>query len=65
MELPKEVETVVLRPSDMKLMGAAAIFLVLFVIGFALEVGRDIGIALMLASIFFCIVMQGMRGRKE
>ena len=61
MEIPKEVETVKLVPSEMKLLGAAAIFLVLFIIGFVMEAGRDLGIALMLGSIFFCIVIQGMR----
>jgi hypothetical protein len=56
MNLPDEVQTVVLKPSEMKLLGAAAILLVLFIIGFALDITR-----LELLAIFGCLTVQGMR----
>jgi hypothetical protein len=56
MKIPDEVKTVILKPSDMKLLGAAAVFLIVFVVGFIIDSAR-----LMDAGIFFCIVVQGMR----
>jgi hypothetical protein len=56
MNLPDEVQTVVLKPSEMKLLGAAAILLVLFIIGFALDITR-----MELLAIFGCLTVQGMR----
>jgi hypothetical protein len=56
MTLPDQVETVVLHPKDMQLLGAAAVLLCMFAVGFYYDITR-----LELLAIFGCLTVQGMR----
>ena len=56
MNIPDNVETVVLKPRDMQLLGAALLLMVLFFIGFVFDITR-----LELLAIFGCLTVQGMR----
>ena len=56
MTLPDSVTTVTLKRNDMTLLGAAAVLLALFVIGFVFDITR-----LELLAIFGCLTVQGMR----
>jgi hypothetical protein len=56
MSLPDNVETVVLKPNDFMLLGAAAVLLIVFVVGFWFDITR-----LQLLAIFGCLTVQGMR----
>ena len=53
---PDSVETVTLKKNDTALLGAAAVLLALFVIGFVFDITR-----LELLAIFGCLTVQGMR----
>jgi hypothetical protein len=56
------VEVVTLKKNEVVLLGAAAFFLGVFLLGLLVEVIKgEIGLAMMLSGIFFCIVIQGMR----
>jgi hypothetical protein len=62
MNLPDGVQTVVLKPNDFQLLGVAAFLLIVFVIGFVLAVANgQFAQACMLAAIFGCLTVQGMR----
>ena len=56
MNIPDSVTTVTLKRNDMTLLGAAAVLLALFVIGFVFDITR-----LELLAIFGCLTIQGMR----
>jgi hypothetical protein len=60
--VPTSVEVVTLKKNEVALMGAAAVFLAIFLLGLLVEVAKgEIGLAMMLSGIFFCVVVQGMR----
>jgi len=56
MNVPEGVEVVKLAPNDFQLLGAAAVLLLIFVVGFWFDITR-----LELLAIFGCLTVQGMR----
>ena len=51
-----ELKTIDIDQHETKLLGAALVFLIIFAVGFIIDSAR-----LMMLSMFFCIVVQGMR----
>jgi len=56
MNVPEGVEVVKLAHNDFQLLGAAAVLLIIFVVGFWFDITR-----LQLLAIFGCLTVQGMR----
>ena len=54
--IPDHVETVILKPRDMQLLGAAVVLMFAFLVGFYYDITR-----LELLAIFGCLIIQGMR----